>query len=174
MIKRSSVRSALSLATSVEGLPRSREQTKVKDYFISFHKEWASSKITQPRPSCPPRISLFLDFEGSHENQTIVITPVAMFSYQQGLGYSRMQISFQHCSSQAFQTRRCLTEGAGVEECPAVIGHLKGRPRSLAEELLKGRQTARQLLMLRHDSSVLLLQIADVLCRLGQDRALDM
>lgn len=65
-----------------------------------------------------------------------------------------------------------LAERPRVEERPAVVGHLERRAGRLAEELLEGGEPARQLLVLRHDGPVLLLQIADVLGRLGEDRAL--
>jgi hypothetical protein len=82
-----------------------------------------------------------------------------------------MQISFV-LSRFLSPVWRHLTEGAWVEERPAVVGHLEGRARCLAEELLEGGEPARQLLMLHHDGPVLLLQIADVLRRFGEDRAL--
>lgn len=69
------------------------KQKAARDYFISFKKESAARKISQPRPYCP----VTAQFISS-------ITPVArgpnqchnaggyVFSYQRRLVYSRMQI----------------------------------------------------------------------------------
>lgn len=88
------------------------------------------------------------------------------------LFFSAILLPIDDNMASVWQPRPRLTEGSRVEERPAVVGHLEGRARRLAEELLEGGEPARQLLVLRHDGPVLLLQVTDVLCRLGEDRAL--
>src|SRR3569833_1268498 len=63
-------------------------------------------------------------------------------------------------------------ESPRIEQGPAVVGHLERRSYCSAEELLEGLQSAREMLVLLHDSPVLLFEVVDVLGSLQQDGAL--
>lgn len=72
------------------------------------------------------------------------------------------------------EPRKPSAKPARIKERHAMARHRVLLPRRVVQQRLKCLQPTCQLLVLDHDGPVALLQLVDVLCRLGQDRSLAM